>query len=154
MKTNINKDNKGFTIIEVLIVLAIAGLIILIVFLAVPALQRNSRNNQRRNDAARISSAVVEYINNTSGALPGTWGNIKPYIGTMSFYTSLPADATAISAVTANQTVTDANTVPAVATGGTCNTNGTAATGGTSRQFVVLYKVETGGTDASQCIAS
>ncbi|HPW47952.1 MAG TPA: prepilin-type N-terminal cleavage/methylation domain-containing protein, partial [Candidatus Saccharibacteria bacterium] len=35
------KDQKGFTIIEVLIVLAIAALILLIVFLAVPALQRN-----------------------------------------------------------------------------------------------------------------
>ena len=32
-------DKDGFTIIEVMIVLAIAGLILLIVFLAVPALQ-------------------------------------------------------------------------------------------------------------------
>jgi prepilin-type N-terminal cleavage/methylation domain-containing protein len=35
------KRQQGFTIIEVLIVLAIAALILLIVFLAVPALQRN-----------------------------------------------------------------------------------------------------------------
>jgi prepilin-type N-terminal cleavage/methylation domain-containing protein len=39
------KREAGFTIIEVLIVLAIAALILLIVFLAVPALQRNARNN-------------------------------------------------------------------------------------------------------------
>lgn len=158
MLKNLKKNIKGFTIIEVLIVLAIAGLILLIVFLAVPALQRNSRNTQRRNDASRISSAVTEYINNSSGQTPTTWGNIKSYIGTMSFYTTLPADATAISNATANQTVTDANTVPAVALSATCQTSGanigTAQTGGTSRQFVVLYKVETGGTDTAQCISS
>ena len=52
--SNIKNRKDGFTIIEVLIVLAIAGLIMLIVFLAVPALQRNSRNTQRKNDVANI----------------------------------------------------------------------------------------------------
>jgi prepilin-type N-terminal cleavage/methylation domain-containing protein len=50
MLHNLKKRNEGFTIIEVMIVLAIAGLIMLVVFLAVPALQRNSRNTQRNND--------------------------------------------------------------------------------------------------------
>jgi prepilin-type N-terminal cleavage/methylation domain-containing protein len=40
MKINILKNKEGFTIIEVLIVLAIAGLIMLVVLLAVPGLQR------------------------------------------------------------------------------------------------------------------
>ena len=35
------EDKKGFTIVETLIVLAIIGAIMLVVFLAVPALQRN-----------------------------------------------------------------------------------------------------------------
>ena len=48
MRSYIGKKRaEGFTIIEVLIVLAIAGLILLVVFLAVPALQRNARNTQR-----------------------------------------------------------------------------------------------------------
>ncbi|HTE22443.1 MAG TPA: type II secretion system protein [Candidatus Limnocylindria bacterium] len=63
-KTN---REQGFTIIEVLIVLAIAGLIMLIVFLAVPALQRNSRNNARNSEAARISAAVTECLANRNG---------------------------------------------------------------------------------------
>ena len=54
------KRDEGFTIIEVLIVLAIAGLIMLIVFLAVPALQRNSRNTQRTNDASLIGGLQVK----------------------------------------------------------------------------------------------
>lgn len=61
---------SGFTIIEVLIVLAIAGLIMLIVFLAVPALQRNSRNTQRRNDVSNYLAAVSEWSNNNNGKVP------------------------------------------------------------------------------------
>src|SRR5581483_11368467 len=68
---NIKREN-GFTIIEVLIVLAIAGLIMLIVFLAVPALQRNARNTSRKSDASSLASALSEYINNNDGQLPAS----------------------------------------------------------------------------------
>lgn len=62
--------NKGFTIIEVMIVLAIAGLIILIVLLAVPALQRNGRNTAIKNDAAAVSGAIAEFKSNNEGQSP------------------------------------------------------------------------------------
>ncbi len=39
---------KGFTIIEVVLVLAIAALIFLMVFIALPALQRNQRDTARK----------------------------------------------------------------------------------------------------------
>lgn len=73
MLHNIKKrkqDRSGFTIIEVLIVLAVAGLILLIVFLAVPALQRAARNTQRKNDVSAIGSAISNYIDNNGGNLP------------------------------------------------------------------------------------
>lgn len=70
MLQNIKKRNEGFTIIEVMIVLAIAGLIMLIVFLAVPALQRNSRNTQSKNDSASILAATNEFTNNNNGTVP------------------------------------------------------------------------------------
>ena len=63
---------SGFTIIETMIVLAIAGLIMLIVFLAVPALQRSARNTQRKNDVAGIASAIANYIDNNGGTLPNS----------------------------------------------------------------------------------
>jgi len=66
----LHKDKPGFTIIEVMIVLAIAGIIMLIIFLAVPALQRSVRNQRRRNDAATISAAVINYIANHQGQYP------------------------------------------------------------------------------------
>jgi prepilin-type N-terminal cleavage/methylation domain-containing protein len=70
MLSKLKKENKGFTIIEVMIVLAIAGLIILIVLLAVPALQRNSRNTAMKNDASAVAAGVTEYESNNGGSLP------------------------------------------------------------------------------------
>ena len=69
-----NKLNtkKGFTIIEVVLVLAIAGLIFLMVFIALPALQRNQRDTQRKNDLSRIQSAVNSYQANSKGKIPGS----------------------------------------------------------------------------------
>ena len=68
---SINKNNKkGFTIIEVVLVLAIAGLIFLMVFLALPALQRSQRDTQRKNDASRLRAAITDFSSNNKGRLP------------------------------------------------------------------------------------
>lgn len=74
----INKNNKkGFTIIEVVLVLAIAGLIFLMVFLALPALQRSQRDTQRKNDASRLRAAVTDFSSNNRGALPWSEGSLN-----------------------------------------------------------------------------
>ena len=64
------KNKKGFTIIEVVLVLAIAGLIFLMVFIALPALQRSQRNTQRKDDLARMITAITEYKSNNSNKSP------------------------------------------------------------------------------------
>lgn len=61
-------SKKGFTIIEVVLVLAIGGLIFLMVFIALPALQRSQRDTQRKDDLARFMSATIEYQKNTTVA--------------------------------------------------------------------------------------
>lgn len=66
------RKNEGFTIIEVMIVLAIAGLILLIVFLAVPALQRNARNTATKNDASALGAGISEFRSNNDGKNPST----------------------------------------------------------------------------------
>ena len=58
---------SGFTIIEVVLVLAIAGLIFLMVFIALPALQRNQRDTQRKNDMSRLSDAIKSWRSNNRG---------------------------------------------------------------------------------------
>lgn len=61
-----NVRKSGFTIIEVVLVLAIAGLIFLMVFIALPALQRGQRDTQRKNDVDRIMTAVMSYVSNNN----------------------------------------------------------------------------------------
>ncbi len=55
-------SSDGFTIIEVLIVLAIAALILLIIFLSVPVLQRTSRNHEHRAAAVYIFQAYSDWL--------------------------------------------------------------------------------------------
>lgn len=66
------KSKQGFTIIEVVLVLAIAGLIFLMVFVALPALQRSQRDTQRRNDLSRVDTSMVQYQTNNQGTNGGS----------------------------------------------------------------------------------
>ncbi|MBQ2672973.1 type II secretion system protein [Candidatus Saccharibacteria bacterium] len=74
-KLNTN-SKQGFTIIEVVLVLAIAGLIFLMVFVALPALQRSQRDTARRNDMSRVDTSLIQYQTNNqdtgNGDLPTT----------------------------------------------------------------------------------
>lgn len=72
LKKNNIKSKKGFTIIEVVLVLAIAGLIFLMVFIALPALQRGQRDTQRRNDMSRFLSQLAQYQANNNSNVPGS----------------------------------------------------------------------------------
>lgn len=71
-------DRGGFTIIEVVLVLAIAGLIFLMVFIALPALQRSQRDTQRRERMGDLQTAITNYQGNNNGKLPQD-GSIASY---------------------------------------------------------------------------
>ncbi len=162
MNKKLSKQQKGFTIIEVLIVLAIAGLIMLIVFLAVPALQRNSRNTQRRDDVGKLLSIVTEYSTNNNGQLPTNavcfgemaisgGNNTQPVSAPGGYYckaagTSISWDQNAA----ANNTTTD---TVVLRSGARCDgTTGNATTQGASaRSVVALYTLEIG---TKQCQAT
>ncbi len=141
------KKQEGFTIIEVLIVLAIAGLIMLIVFLAVPALQRNSRNSQRTSDASRIMGAVNECISNKNGQLAPC-------------DTTAPDEAGAYVDISTNQQLITESTPGInsfeIVTGVKCNAagDGTESSGVSSRSVVVSFQIETRGAAATRCIGS
>ena len=74
----------GFTIIEVVLVLAIAGLIFLMVFIALPALQRSQRDTQRRDDMSRAMTALTQFMANNRNRVPqfdegpNSWGSCDP----------------------------------------------------------------------------
>jgi type II secretory pathway pseudopilin PulG len=61
LPNNQRSHSSGFTIIEVALVLAIAALIFLVAFLAVPALQRNQRDDARRRDLKIVQNAILTF---------------------------------------------------------------------------------------------
>lgn len=150
MKNLINKKgSSGFTIIEVTIVLAIAGLIMAIVFVAVPALQRNAHNTQRKSDASHLAGLVNEYASNHAGDLPDTTALDSMYSGEH------------WSIMTATPTVT--GTIPSGAYGSTtqmvvytnakCDpSSSTVSAGSSDREFAVGFQIETSGAAANSCV--
>ena len=64
-------NSRGFTIIEVALVLAIAGLIFLMVFIALPGLRASQRDTDRRTHMISFLDSVKKYQTATRGALPG-----------------------------------------------------------------------------------
>lgn len=173
MLKKLKTNQRGFTIIEVMIVLAVAALIILIVLLAVPALQRNSRNTAIKNDASAVAAGVTEYESNNNGALPNdidssniaTKGIVlcRTGGGGNGACPSNPTDAPA------NVKVQGSDVVKAVTGGGTlaatagnvghiqvdfgyeCNGNGSAPTV-SARSTAILYLTETSGSPVHSCV--
>lgn len=90
-KPRIQTKDSGFTIIEVVLVLAIAGLIFLMVFLALPALQRGQRDTGRKSDVSTVVSALQTYLSNHRGSFgsatsPLTSSALQDYIDQLGQY--------------------------------------------------------------------
>lgn len=179
MLRKLNKDNKGFTIIEIMIVLAIAGLIMLIVFLAVPALQRNQRNTNRKSDVGRIASSVITLLANNNGQPLGVTAadatRVISDVGTMNGYPPLtgllgvangPMTAMANDrlAIVTFDAAADIQTLPVGATSsnqvvivqnGNCITSGANAGGAgfasNARAVAVVYTLEGGTAHTGSC---
>jgi len=163
-KTKQQKSDQGFTIIEVMIVLAIAGLILLIVFLAVPALQRNSRNTQRKNDASSMLAGISEFATNNNGVMPTGWTAPNLTGGTNSqvnlgYYTNA-LDVTFAANNTSLAFSTPITSAQAshlyVNVGGQCNAagNDVGGAGATTRTVAVTYVIETSGGLVARCVNS
>lgn len=69
IKTKKSLFTSGFTIVEVLIVLAISALIMVIVFYAVPQAQSSRRDVQRKDYVRRVYEAQLEFLKN-NGKIP------------------------------------------------------------------------------------
>jgi prepilin-type N-terminal cleavage/methylation domain-containing protein len=149
------KKEQGFTIIEVMIVLAIAGLILAIIFLAVPGLRRNANNNSRRNDVTHFLGLMNEYAANNQGSIPTAFANgTGAAAGTMylnnekfSIMTMPPAAPAAVPGALP----TPALDTLLIYTPATCSGN-TPISGGGSRSYVGYFEVEGAGGNVAQCI--
>lgn len=154
------RNEKGFTIIEVMIVLAIAGFIMGIVFIAIPALQRNSRNTARQADASLISAGMGECLTNKNGDMSRcTTAEVGKYVDASKLKqlnTAFVVVASGLNAGVEYTTLpTTATTAQAtVSTAAKCNSSSDNAAGATAREYAVLYQVETQSGTAYRCIGS
>jgi prepilin-type N-terminal cleavage/methylation domain-containing protein len=138
--SNLLKKEKGFTLIEIVLVLAIAGLLLVIVFLAVSGAQKSRRDSQRKNDNARLLAQVEAYASNNNGVYPAN-------LTAATFTTYVPSnfnDPTTGSAYALNGTTTTP------ASGTVTYRLGTACDGTTpgSRVVSVIMGLEQG----AQCL--
>lgn len=75
MLRKLRDKQQGFTIVEVVIVLAIAGLIFAVVFIAVPQLQQSQRDTERGSAFDRLESAITQYQSHNTGDIPDFAGS-------------------------------------------------------------------------------
>lgn len=146
---NTFRKDKGFTIIEVVLVLAIAGLIFLMVFIALPALQASQRDTARKNDVSIVSAGVTSYTSNNRGTFPST-AQLSNYVKNVSDNTT----SVSVAGNAGAQTVTPQDGQVIVVKGTKCgaaNGGSMPVVAGTSRQFTVVTKLE-GGNGSAYCL--
>jgi prepilin-type N-terminal cleavage/methylation domain-containing protein len=122
---------SGFTLIEIVIVLAIAALIMVIVFVAVQGAQRSRRDTTARNSASQALAAMEQYASNNSGTYPTA--------AIASYMTNIPDAAL----WTTNPTAIF--TGPRYIGSKTCDSTKTSIINGTAGQAAVIYWSESSG---------
>lgn len=148
------QQTKGFTIIEVVLVLAIAALIFLMIFIALPAMQRGQRDTARKQDVGSVATAISTYRSNNQNKMPAagsyTSANTTGFGGYLFGGNSKVSSNTGTIVINANvtTTVTGAGATDAqieVWPQGKCNstTVGTIDKG-TPAGFAVTTKLEAG----------
>lgn len=159
-----NKNpNRGFTIIEVVLVLAIAGLIFLMVFIALPALQRGQRDAQRKNDLSRVATQITSYSSSTRGSVPtvNTLGTfVSKYLGAGASTTTAgsdyvdPGGGSYVVTYNGNDTINNpADATVYYSNGKLCSDTSpgdTTSTGASQRNYTLRLKLEN--QSAAYCI--
>lgn len=160
MTKKVNKT--GFTLIEVVLTIAIGALIFLLAFIAFRGAQVNRRDSQRRSDLDKIAAEVSNYASDNSGAVPAVStfstfltnyaGSLKDprstgsyTAGTGSVASNTLADPT--TAITDSQSATVVYTAIDGKAGSPttllpCDTGATAMT--SKNSFVIKMKLEKG----------
>jgi len=146
MKVKLNKQKHGFTIIEVMIVLAIAGLILAVVLLAVPALERSQRNNGRTSDATHLAGLVSDYTSNHGGVVPGVAANCNAIYGATENWSQLTG-----CSIQKQGTANVSTTFFVVDTSVTC-TNGALANSTNANSFAIAWQPETTAAAYTTCV--
>lgn len=138
------KHNKqGFTIIEVVLVLAIAGLIFLMVFIALPALQRGQRDDARKRDVSLIATAVTNFSSANRGRMPNN-SELQGYLDELSGNITKEKVTVNTSRPTSVAPESGAALVVTARKCGSGTNSSQSLEAAPARQFVVVTKLEQG----------
>ena len=89
---NINKKSKGFTLVEVVVVIAIMGVLYGIIYSSFDVSRANSRDQQRVSDISAIQLALEQYFNK-NGVYPVELDSgASSLISPISFIPQIPKD--------------------------------------------------------------
>lgn len=164
----LSKQHAGFTIVEVMIVIAIVALIMVIVFLAVPAVQRSTRNNARKQDAYFIAAQRLQYdVSSYTSATflpPGGYDCSPPITGKLfcSYLTSGLSYYNLSNVIFHSNQSIRPSVAPTVNdtehiltdTYLVCDGHDATSNGAKPTDMVVLFMAETGGSGQQVCLDS
>jgi len=74
-----NSSRHGFTLVELLIVIAIIGLLMALLLPAVNAARKRARQTQCSNNLAQLGKATQSYVTNPKGVFPG-WMQLQKIV--------------------------------------------------------------------------
>lgn len=142
------RQPKGFTLIELTIVMAIAALILAGVLLAVGGAQRSQRDASRKSLAGRTATAINSYASNNSGDFTGfNCGSYCAGINDIDNATKQPVAGAVGAVATASSGVT-------YVIGATCGSGSNQGKSvlSSARSYALLFWSEN--AQASQCVSS
>lgn len=144
MKSLIKKQ-KGFTLIEIVLVLAIAAFIILMVFLALSGANKARRDTQRKQNAGQVTSDLEAYASNNNGAYPNNSTTLATFAGQYVTAANNLTDPSTGAVYTLTYGTTQPTAVGNMvySLGQTCN--GNAMTTGAANQYALMVALEVGG---------
>ena len=152
----LQSSKKGFTIIEVVIVLVIGAIIMLMVFLIVPQLQRSQRDARRQSDARTFLASAEQFATQNNGNYPSTAGEVTTVVNNFvnraggflspngNAYLANNLDGVTAGAAAAS-TVTAASEME-YRTAATCTGPAITALAGQTRRVAVMVFQENGGS--------
>ena len=141
--SNLRRERRGFTLIEIVIVLAIAALILVIVFLAIAGAQRSQRDNASSNAAGRVAAAYVAYLADNKNVAPTSDAAMANYLVNVSEGHGIaPKIATAGSAAVASPAYTFWYMPKGVCAYSATAPGDTVVAGGGDTQVAIVYYSE------------
>lgn len=73
-----NKQAKGFTLVELLVVISVVGILASVVLVTFTGSQKQARDTQRKSDLKQYQTALENFANRNNGLYPSRTSSVDP----------------------------------------------------------------------------